>query len=672
MKRIGHLARKALAASPREWKHRGRQAWFNLRNRAHPLLGSGALPEDGHLASLGLERRALTAWWCERSPPWFLDPARTRALAEWFRAGRLKEIENRAEQVCAGTMPLFSLDPIPFREADRWHRDPWSGRVTPRWVYPRIPYLSPEVVGDNKMVWEPSRFAWSIWLGLAHRVTGTPRYRDKFLELTADWLETNPYPYGIHYCSALEVGFRCYAWLWAAALFAPTLAEQPQLLDRLLHGIWASCRHVEANLSHYFSPNTHLTGEAFCLFACGAAIPEWSESSRWRRLGIQILREEADRQFFRDGTHRELSSGYHLYSTDFYLQACLIADETGFDVGPELRGAARHLCERLAELAPESAVLPPFNDCDGGRIFHLGEAALDATPTLSAAALLWPDFPSRSPEPPTAAGYAMLMAPLATQGIERKARSSGTPSSVVPTETAGDSGVQVYRNQEGDFLVFRATPFGYMGCPHSHDAPLSFLLYLGGRPIVIDCGVGAYNRDLDLRNEFRTARGKNVLLLDGRGPSEPGSWFDWKRTTDASLDAVEVFEGGVRCSGHHTGFSSTYGAPVSVERSIELRDSGLILVTDRWEAPRPVTPSLQLTLAPGLEIDLPARTLCAPDTPPVHFHCRAEPSAAVVSAERVQFSPDYAQIESTTGLSVTLAPCQSGSLVTSLSRSGPI
>ncbi len=31
--------------------------------------------------------------------------------------------------------------------------------------------------------------------------------------------------------------------------------------------------HIEQNLSHYFSPNTHLLGEALALYVAGRALP---------------------------------------------------------------------------------------------------------------------------------------------------------------------------------------------------------------------------------------------------------------------------------------------------------------------------------------------------------------------------------------------------------------
>ena len=57
--------------------------------------------------------------------------------------------------------------------------------------------------------------------------------------------------------------------------------------------------HVERNLSYYFSPNTHLLGEALALYVGGRPLPELAASGRRAALGRKILLDEiapADRR----------------------------------------------------------------------------------------------------------------------------------------------------------------------------------------------------------------------------------------------------------------------------------------------------------------------------------------------------------------------------------------
>ena len=49
--------------------------------------------------------------------------------------------------------------------------------------------------------------------------------------------------------------------------------SDPWLVDMLI-ALDRQLTHVERHLSYYFSPNTHLTGEALALYVVGTALPE--------------------------------------------------------------------------------------------------------------------------------------------------------------------------------------------------------------------------------------------------------------------------------------------------------------------------------------------------------------------------------------------------------------
>ncbi|MEI4926994.1 hypothetical protein Q8G50_31255, partial [Klebsiella pneumoniae] len=86
---------------------------------------------------------------------------------------------------------------------------------------------------------------------------------------------------GINWASMLELGFRSLSWLWALNFFVDAKGNDraPWTVDLLL-GLDRQLAHVERNLSYYFSPNTHLLGEALALYVCGRALPELTASAR--------------------------------------------------------------------------------------------------------------------------------------------------------------------------------------------------------------------------------------------------------------------------------------------------------------------------------------------------------------------------------------------------------
>lgn len=611
---------RVAVASPHEWKIRSRQLAFSRMSELLTRGGRAVFVRDGHLRSLGMCAEELPCWAQERRSCWLPDENRKRRIQDYFKVHptAASQLIERADRIRRDEMFVLGHGAIPFRGEDKWHRDHILGIVSPRRFYGRIQYLDCREVGDSKHVWEPNRFAWAYWLGTAYVITSEIGYAEKFSELTVDWFDKNPYPIGINYCSALEMALRAYAWVWALELFRDSPTPDREVFARLVQGIWTSCRHLENNLSYYFAPNTHLLGEAFALFACGASIPEFRESRRWRKLGAEILAQEAGKQFHRDGTHRELSTCYHLYATDFYLHAALIARQTGFALPPVVETLGRKAAERLGELVTADFTLPHLNDCDDGRLDWFSVNPLDAKPSLLAARTLWPDveFPS---EPSDGNGYHLWMGAVGPDLEEEKL----TPETrcelpqvaslnASSEHTQFDSGLVAYRNSRGDFVLFRSGPFGYMDCGHSHDGPTSLILHLAGQPVIVDSGVGAYTQSSEIRNRFRAPFGKNVLTLDGCEPSASDGWFRWKRKTHATLSYVHHKTSGLQCAGFHHGFQPALGFAARVSRRVEF-DDGVALIVDEWDAAQPVAPRLAWTLHPGLLAEW--ETCSAPTVP---------------------------------------------------------
>ena len=52
----------------------------------------------------------------------------------------------------------------------------------------------------------------------------------------------------------------------------------------------------------YFSPNTHLLGEAVALHALGILLPGFPRAREWEQAGSRIVREQMDFQVRPDGS----------------------------------------------------------------------------------------------------------------------------------------------------------------------------------------------------------------------------------------------------------------------------------------------------------------------------------------------------------------------------------
>src|SRR5262249_38852217 len=152
-----------------------------------------------------------------------------------------------------------------------------------------------------KIVWELNRHQYFSTLGQAYWVTNDEKYAQTFANHITDWIEKNPPKLGINWASSLEVAFRSISWIWALYFFRSSTSLTPQVFAHILKIIYLNALHLETFLSTYFSPNTHLTGEALGLFYIGTIFPEFKDSERWRHTGRGILSDQLERHVQSDG-----------------------------------------------------------------------------------------------------------------------------------------------------------------------------------------------------------------------------------------------------------------------------------------------------------------------------------------------------------------------------------
>ncbi|HEY3884393.1 MAG TPA: alginate lyase family protein, partial [Vicinamibacterales bacterium] len=308
------------------------------------------------------------------------------------------------------------------------------------------------------------------------------------------------------------------------------------------------------NLSRYFSPNTHLTGEALGLYAVSLALPELRQSAARVDLGRAILLAEANRQILRDGGHVERSPHYHRYSTDFYLLAFLVARAAGDPAAPALERALRAQSEYLRVIADDRAQLPLIGDDDGGQLFMFGARPSDARPTLNAAAALLDD--------PTLAVNPVGPETLWIVGGDVAPMPHVPPAD--GTRLLADSGYVVAR-QSGSRLVFDVGPHGYLNGGHGHTDALSIVATIDGDQVLVDPGTATYTMDAEARDRFRSARMHNTVTLDGQDGAEPAGPFHWRRVANARVLRRESALGIDVVYATHDGYASRPHARIVVE-----------------------------------------------------------------------------------------------------------
>jgi hypothetical protein len=501
--------------------------------------------------------RALARHLVHRATAFPLRPVALEGLASRIRA-RFPAAPNdstaRAERVLAGRYDILGYSGVAFGRPPQWHYDPVHDRRPPNGFWSTVPYLDPSA-GDHKVIWEVNRHQHWLTLGRAYLLSGDRRYYTEFVQQLEHWLAHNPPLSGVNWASMLELAFRSLSWLWAAHMFAPAALDEqeptaPWMVD-LLVGLDRQLTHVELNLSRYFSPNTHLTGEALALYVAGMAIPELRASRRRAALGREILLREATRQIRPDGGHAELSAHYHRYSTDFYLLALQVARAAQDPVATAFEEAAGRQAHYLRVLADDDGRMPLIGDDDGGQLFPVcGRRPRDCRDTLAAAAVLLDD---------TALAVGGIPEEVfwlcgTTLSVEQPLLPPAGPGRIGSTPLPW-SGYFVSRTAAGDHLVFDAGPHGFLNGGHAHSDALSIVASVGGHPLLVDPGTGTYTMDPALRDRFRSTAMHNTVVVNNSPQSLPLGPFHWAHTTDASLSLWRSDSGVDYVEGRHAAYA---------------------------------------------------------------------------------------------------------------------
>jgi hypothetical protein len=340
----------------------------------------------------------------------------------------------------------------------------------------------------------------------------------------------------------------------------------------VLLGLSRQLTHVEQNLSYYFSPNTHLTGEALALYVVGTALPELAGAARWAATGRQILLGEIERQVLGDGGHAERSTHYQRYTLDFYLLALLTARRAGDEETAARVGAAvGRLAEFTRVMADDEGRLPTIGDDDGGMLWPLtGRRPDDVRDSLSVAAIAL-DRPALAPWGITEEAVWVTGA----GAVANVLASAEDPARPIASRALVDTGYFVARDNEGGHAVFDAGAHGYLNAGHAHADALAVTLTLAHQPLLVDPGTSTYTMDSRLRDRFRSTMNHNTVTVDGRSQSLPAGPFHWQTRADATLEAWRHGEALDWVEGAHDGY-----APLRHRRALVRTVRGGWLIAD--------------------------------------------------------------------------------------------
>jgi hypothetical protein len=496
-------------------------SWPELRTRVGQEI-SKRLDLAMYRAGIGATELRLASA-ISRDAKFFFGEAEARHRANLLKMHLPDEadaIVEEANAICRHEFRLLGHDKISVGREIDWHSN--QGKRTDRlkpWY--KIDFLDFSAGGDHKIIWELNRHQHLVTLAKAWLLTGQAQYVNEVVAQWYSWQKANPYPLGVNWASSLEVGLRSISWIWARILLAQCPEMPSNFESDLLIALRLNGRHIERYLSTYFSPNTHLLGEATALFFIGSLCPELPAANRWRNLGWQILLQESERQVREDGVYFEQSLYYHVYALDFFLHARILASVNATAIPELFDGVLKRMVDVVQALSATRAI-EGFGDDDGGRVFNPRrnhtECMID--PLVLGAVLYGDKYRSAS----LTEESIWLFGDKAVEAFDKIAARRELASRSFPA-----GGIYLMNDSEPCLqqLMIDAGPQGTGHSGHGHADALSVRLSLAGQRFLVDCGTYCYVSDGEERNHFRGTGAHNTLRVDNLDQAVPEGPFAW-------------------------------------------------------------------------------------------------------------------------------------------------
>jgi hypothetical protein len=539
-------------------------------------------------------------------------------------ASEQQALRRIADDACEGRFRLLGYEPLDFGTPVDWHYDPVHRKRAPLRHWSRVPYLDAAEVGDHKIIWELNRHQFLVTLGQAFAMTGDERYATAAVGYLRQWIAANPPSRGINWSSSLEVGIRAIAWSWCLRHLVHSAALSSTAFQHVLATLVRHGLHVERYLSTYFSPNTHLTGEALALLYLGTVLPEAPVTARWKVRGVDVLEAELRRQVLDDGVYFEKSTWYQRYTVDIYLHATVLRTAAG-DVPPAWwNDRIARAAEVLSAVTRPDGTIPLIGDDDGGCLLNLeARDVSDVRPTLALAARVldrpWLDV-SGTPAPTVA---WML-------GPEGGDASQPVPA-MPPARARGFASSGWYLFHDGPAadataLLMDAGPPGRYG--HAHANILGFDLAIGSEPIIADPGTFSYVGPA--RDQFRSGRVHSTVTLDGEGSTLADGPFSWGDRAWAAVEEWTVRGDSACLRARQEGWRESAGGRAAHERTIVWTNDGCWVICDRVQDP--AARKIGITLQSGPDVSVSADVQHAAfetSRHAVHVHVAGSPSPSL-------------------------------------------
>ena len=326
-------------------------------------------------------------------------------------------------------------------------------------------------IKDIKVPWELSRFYHGPLLVYATRISDDESYAVAAIDQIIEWIEANPYLYGVNWVCPMEVGLRAINWIWTLAGTTAYHNLDPQKLSVILSCLYDHLVYLE----HHWELYDGRTSNHYLSNIVGYLALVWFFSGaqgmdRKTAWAVKELEREMEKQVLPDGTDYEGSTAYHGLVTELMYHGALMAGEQGITLSAPFNEKRAAMLTFIAQTTTAGSQIL-IGDNDAGRVLITG-------------------LPND------------LYAQCARQGVY----------------TWREFGLSIIRTQDVHVSLRHHVYRSRQPSGHFHSDAASITLSYQGIPLIIDPGTYVYTPSIYWRNYMRSMQVHNTFFEQGIEP----------------------------------------------------------------------------------------------------------------------------------------------------------
>lgn len=408
-----------------------------------------------------------------------------------------------------------------------WNKDLRSGYQWPNRFYKKIDYRNAYLPGNYnnhceiKFPIEVGRCHHLLSLAQAHVLRDSPTRNGKgtiYAELVRkrilDWMEKNPYGFGVNWLMAMDVAIRAVNWIWAYCLIGGP--KDKKFDKRFFESLYLHGKYIEENLEWNDSATTnHYLADIVGLL-CISLFLRCDCSEKWKNFAVKELIREMDKQVNEDGVDYEASTSYHRLVLELFYVSAILCRNNDIYLPSFFWGKLEKMFYFTKEILKDNGAIPQMGDNDSGRLLPFTKRDnLDHSYLMTVGALLFDNCDFVIDE----FGYdeeADWLFGDAGNATYHRLKNRGSQSIQDFDSVAfPKSGIFVMRNRNAYMCISCGTNGQNGNGGHCHNDKLSFELRINGEDIIVDPGTYVYTSDYKARNLFRSTEYHNTIRVNG-------------------------------------------------------------------------------------------------------------------------------------------------------------